>query len=374
MSFSLQKVHTFIPMNLRNSALIIFSILYSVGIVRAQISITNVDMPAIDTVYHFHNASILNVDFDFTGGDVVWDYTSLVQTGFSQDSFHNPASTPFVYQLVFNNFLYPAYDATHAHPASGIVLPSQIPFEVTDVYNYYKNTSSSFSILGFGATINGIPTPIQYQGKDRIYKFPVSFGNMDTSSYSFEVNVPTLGYWNRFATRYNHVDGYGVLMLPDGYSYDVLRMKSIIEMTDTLFIESLGFPIPLPRIQTEYKFIAPGEGEPLLQITTQPLFLFAGQEVVTSVKYKNELNYATINNAEAEVTRIYPNPSSDFIQIDIGAEDVSAAVIFDSKGKVCQMLKGNHKKIDINNLSSGTYYVVITSDSDKRYVSRLIKK
>jgi hypothetical protein len=106
----------------------------------SQIVITSSDMPAIDSVYHYHNASIFNVDVDFTGINVTWDYTTLAETGFSQDSFANPSTTPWVYQLVFNNFLYPSYDATHAKPGSSIVLPSQIPFEVTDVFNYYKNT------------------------------------------------------------------------------------------------------------------------------------------------------------------------------------------------------------------------------------------
>lgn len=344
------------------------------GMVLSQITVNDADMPAIDTVYHFHNASIFNVDFDYTGGDVIWDYTGLTNTGFSQDSFHNPGSTPLVYQLVFNNFLYPSYDATHAHPASGIVLPSQIPFEVTDVFNYYKNTSGSFSMLGFGATINGIPTPIQYQGKDRIYKFPVAFGNIDTSTYSFEINVPTLGYWNREATRINYVDGYGVLMLPGGYSYDVLRVKSIIEMTDTLLIESLGFPIPLPRIQTEYKFIAPGEGEPVLQITTQPLFLFTGQEVVTSVKYKNELNFAGLTTETSDRVQVFPNPSNAVINILCSESEIEKIELYSISGELIIQSPNSTGQLDISTLSSGSYYLFVYTQPGSVYRNKIIKQ
>src|SRR5688572_1304715 len=95
----------------------------------AQITITSGDMPQLDTIYQFHNASPINVDFTTTGPASVWDYTTLVNTGFSVDSFANPAITPLVYQVVFNNFLYPSYDATHAQPGSELVLPSTIPFE-----------------------------------------------------------------------------------------------------------------------------------------------------------------------------------------------------------------------------------------------------
>jgi len=344
--------------------------------VDAQITISSSEMPQVDTVYQFHNASTLNVDFSTTGADVVWDYTDLLNTGFSADSFANPGITPLVYQLIFNNFLFPAYDATHAQPGSELVLPSTIPFEVTNVYNFYKNSSSSFKILGFGATIDGIPTPIQYQGSDIIYKFPLTFGNMDTSNYSFNIPVPTLGYWKQLGTRYNNVDGFGALLLPNGVTYDVVRLKSEINIVDSVHVDALGFTIPLPRIRTEYKFLALGEGEPVLQITTQPLLLVFGQETVIGVKYKNEMNLAGGESSSENFNiSVYPNPVSDQLTISNPQSIVWNKLLFyaTSGQLVYSDLTGGNTsvKMNVNSLSAGTYYILLDLQNGKTYTQKI---
>lgn len=343
--------------------------------ISAQITINSTDMPAVDTIYHFHTASVSGVDHDITGAGIIWDYTNLANTGFSQDSFANPVVTPFVYQLIFNNFLYPSYDATHAQPGSDIVLPAQIPFTVTNVYNFYKNSSSSFKMLGFGATINGLPAPIQYQGSDRIYKFPLTYGNIDTSTYYFEVPVPTLGYWNQSGKRYNHVDGYGTLLLPNGVSYEVVRLKSTIEIVDSVHIDAIGFTIPVPRIQTDYKFMATGEGEPVLQITTQPLLLVFGPETVTGVKYKNEMNLASVNNENETCFNVYPNPATDNLTIlNAQLKHWSKLQLFNTSGQAAftDITGGSGNiSLDISSLAPGTYHLLLELENGKTYTQKI---
>lgn len=351
-------------------ALIIFALVCGsfLNNLQAQPTINSTDMPFVDTIYQFHSASTLNVDFSTTGADIVWDYTGLINTGFTQDSFVNPASTPWVYQLVFNNFLFPTYDATHAQPGSGIVLPSQIPFEVTNVSNFYKNSSTSFKMIGFGATINGLPTPIQYQGSDRWYKFPLTFGNQDTSSYSFEINVPTLGYWKQAGTRMNDADGFGTLLLPNGQTYEVIRLKSRTEIVDSLHIDALGFTIPIPRIRTEYKFLASGETEPVLQITTQPLLLVFGPETVIGVRYKNEMNLASFDNPTNSTLSVYPNPAKEYLTISNPQALVWTRIaLINSVGEVLYKndLGGKDDiRIDVSALPRGSYF--ITTEFENR--------
>lgn len=362
-------------MNTRIQLLVIVAFSFCMKI-SAQPVITSTDMPIVDSVYHFHTASILDVDFSLTGPDVTWDYTSLVETGFSRDSFANPGITPLVYQLIFNNFLYPSYDATHAQPGADITLPPQIPFTVTNVYNFYKNSSSSFKMVGFGATINGIPAPIQYQGSDRLYKFPLAYGNMDTSTYYYEVPVPTLGYWNQSGTRYNHVDGFGTLMLPNGYTYDVIRLASIKEIIDSVHIDALGFTIPIPRIQTEYKFLAAGEKEPVMTITTQPLLLVFGPETVIGVKYKNEMNLAGIENTTNNDFYVYPNPVSDKLTIsNPQLTEWRSLYLTNMMGQVVYAdgTGGNGNiQLDVSSLSSGTYHLMVDAVNGKSFKKAII--
>jgi hypothetical protein len=341
----------------------------------AQITITTVDMPVVDHIYQFNTANT-TVDFNTTGANITWDYTGLTNTGLASDSFVNPASTPFVYQLIFNNFLFPAYDATHAQSGSDLTLPAQIPFTVTNVFNFYKNASSSFKMVGFGATINGIPAPIQYQGADVWYKFPLTYGNLDTSQYYFEVPVPTLGYWNQTGTRYNNVDGFGTLLLPNNISYEVIRLKSVTEIIDSVHIDALGFTIPVPRIQTDYKFLAVGEGEPVLQITTQPLLLVFGPEVVTKVKYKYEPNTAGTNTwAEAGLT-VYPNPAIDQLHIaNPQLKSLNKIYLLNQLGQVVNTRwEGGNTDINLSlpTLPAGQYTLVIEMADKKTYSHQMM--
>jgi hypothetical protein len=341
----------------------------------AQITITTADMPVVDHIYPFNTAAT-SVDFTTTGANNTWDYTGLSNSGLASDSFVNPASTPFVYQLIFNNFLFPAYDATHAQPGSDLTLPSQIPFTVTNVFNFYKNSSSSFKMVGFGATINGIPAPIQYQGADVWYQFPLTYGNQDTSTYFFEIPVPTLGYWNQSGTRYNHVDGFGTLLLPNGFSYQVIRLKSVTEIIDSVHIDALGFTIPLPRIQTDYKFLAAGEGEPVLQITTQPLLLVFGPEVVTKVKYKYEPNTAGTDSWEQAGLRVYPNPASDQIYLsNTQLKTWNKITLLNALGEVVytNLLGGSEDtRLSLPPLPTGTYNLLVEMQDQKIYTQKII--
>ena len=341
-----------------------------------QITIGTADMPLTTGIYHFHTSPTAGVDFTTTGPSTIWDYTSLANSGSAHDTFVDPATTPWVYQLVFNNFFNPLYDATHAQPGSNIVLPAQAPFQITEVFNFYKNSAVSFSMVGFGATINGLPTPIEYQGGDVLYAFPLGYGNVDTSTYSFNINVPSIGYWKQAGIRFNHVDGYGTLLLPNNVTYDVIRLRSELHVTDSVHIDQLGFTLPIPRIQTDYKFMAMGEGEPVLQITTQPLLLIAGPETVTAVKYKNEMNLGGIENTtDAAGFVVYPNPSAtNFTVSNTQNKTWNKLSLINTSGQVVytdQTGGSGHVSVNVSQLSRGLYYLLLEQNAQVIYRQKI---
>ena len=81
----------------------------------------------------------------------------------SVDTFVSVQETPWVYQLVFWG------SANLAQPLKDFDFFQG--FQVTDVYDFFKNTSSDFRKTGYGVTLNGIPLPIYLRGK-------VLFGNL----------------------------------------------------------------------------------------------------------------------------------------------------------------------------------------------------
>jgi serine protease len=85
-------------------------------------------------------------------------------------------------------------------------------------------------------------------------------------------------------------------------------------------------------------------------------------------------NTAVINNDDVNNTFIYPNPTSDFIQIDNIPYDFNEIKIHDITGKLLLYTKNNNNSIKIkmpDNTVSGTYFIKLISQN-KSIVKKLI--
>ena len=82
----------------------------------------------------------------------------------------------------------------------------------------------------------------------------------------------------------------------------------------------------------------------------------------------------TTSETEKEFTKIYPNPTSDFIYFK-GKENVTSATIFGLEGRLLseQKLNSNEGKVDLTNLKTGNYILILKyENSTKNY--KVIKK
>jgi hypothetical protein len=348
--------------------LLFFSGIFCSSLLSAQITITNADMPSAGSSYLMDDATApTGLNLGDTGPNHTWDFSSLGVTGSGLDSFVSVSSTPFAYQFFFNNvFLYPDNKADFAAASEDLNLPSQLPVTISDVINYYKKPTSGYYNVGFGASISGIPTSVQYDPIDRIFEFPLSFGNQDSKDFRYLISIPTLGAYGQNKVRSNEVDGWGTLLMPNNASYQVLRVKSTIAGSDTIYIDAFGFGLNIPSIAYEYKWVAAGIGVPILQINATEL---TGTAVPSSVKYLHSedqtglMPYAEKNPFNV----IFQNPASQQVLVSYNTLNDAPTIvsIIDMTGKTvlqnnCMVQKGNNKLIiDLDNLSAGIYQLVI---------------
>ena len=181
----------------------------------AQITISNNDMPQPEDTVRLSTTTISSglPAFALTGTNYTWDYSQLVPMSQTVDTFLSVSTTPFAYQLYFNNaILYPAYVSTVAQAAPNP--PTIQPVSITDVINYYKNSSSAYENVGFGAKINSLPASVRDDSIDFIYRFPMNYGNSDSCNSAYHLAIPNLGYYGAKQHRVNHVDGWGTLKTP----------------------------------------------------------------------------------------------------------------------------------------------------------------
>lgn len=93
------------------------------------------------------------------------------------------------------------------------------------------------------------------------------------------------------------------------------------------------------------------------------------------LKYTVEFNTMGTESPEASVSNVvlYPNPSTDkvFLHLEVGSIDF--VTVLDAKG-VIHSIQSNTNELNVEDLSSGVYFIQITTTTGKQLTKRLIKR
>ena len=332
-----------------------FAVTLSLSKSNAQITIGTSDMPQAGHIYNLTSPSAgATVDFSSTGANYTWDFSSLDSNTVTPDTFISNTQLPLIYIVSF-------LTSNLAEHANGSGVNLGLSFAMTDVYNVYKNSGSSFKQSGFAGSLQGTQIPVIYNPADEIYQFPLNYNNSFVTNSAYTFQLPTIASFSQARVRTTTVDGWGKLILPGGLMYDVIRVKSDINDMDSIYVNAAGFGFNIPRATHEYKWIAAGKGVPMLQINTNEI---GGNETVSSTRYQNlyqaSNSVSNISTGENNFI-IYPNPASNQLTIDNGQVTMNKISIQDVLGKVVFTSKIidpiSKMNFDISALSPGVYFV-----------------
>lgn len=348
---------------MRNILLFILALI--AGNTRAQITLNSSDFPSANDIYLMSDATAFpGMDETLTGANYTWDYSllSTTTTGQHTDTLFTVTNMNIIYQAVFGDFGFLPNRSNQATHGMDFSLGA---ITISNVYNFFYNNSADYHQSGFGAEINGVPAPTAYSPHDILYKFPIQFGNADSSQSGYSVSLPSLIYYEIHRNRHNEVDGWGTLTTPNG-TFNALRVKTIIQEHDSVYVDSLGFGygFNVPA-RTEYKWLGQNSGLPLLQITT-----LGGN--VTSIIYKgaNTTGIASIPQDNFNFI-LFPNPATEKVITSYTLNktgDVGFSIT-DMEGKVISIVnkpsqtQGEHMLVlDLPaHLAAGNYFVKMTS-------------
>ena len=336
--------------------------------VYSQITIDQIDLAQVNDFFATGNPDETTVDYVLSGEDFMWDFSELLTDTINIDTFYSPSSINVAYGYVFSNTM----------ALKGTDPPGGIPnLEITDLYDFFENTSSSYSKVGIGAKVNAMPIPMKYDSLELMYSFPLNYGNIDSSNSSFGIPVPTFGYYGQNIKRINTVDGWGTITTPYG-TFEALRIKVDLFITDTIYYEAYSFGTTFDRSQTEYHWLGKEQGIPLLKI------IETGAQ--TTIIFKDSL---PIDNSIIESFNdnpfnvdIFPNPANDVVNINLELKckaNIKLQII-NNKGELVY-IKNNtfyntgKNLISLNlkelHISSGVYYMSIYIN-EHEYTKKLI--
>jgi hypothetical protein len=329
---------------------------------QAPITITSSSMPSSGDTIRYSNSTPNGLDFSSTGQNYYWDFSNL--NSINQDIYQYKAAsqTPYAFYFIgLNKYGLKVADSIGA-----------ATFKFYDVYNFYQKTSSVFKTDGTGFKFNGIPLAAYYSDDDELYQFPLNYSDRDSSNYAYSVSLgPTLSYSQK-GYRINEVDGWGYIKTPYD-SLACLRLVSTSYGEDSLNIN--GFPVNFPNVQRSYKWLSTTEKIPVLEISGQ---LQNNNFTPTQVRYRD--NYRSPIGINEIVLRnrlkLYPNPSTNEINIDFTENNSGVLSITDIFGKVIfnQKISNQDKiKIATYSFSTGVYSISYINSRGKTYVSSFVK-
>jgi hypothetical protein len=338
----------------------------SIKISYAQITITNADMPNAGDSIVLSTANNNSVTFPILAdSNTAWDYSTLIPTLQMYDKYDSPTTFTSPFNLLFNS-LNTSYGRDN-YDLTSISIPI---VQLTDAYDFFKESTSSLKQIGAGFTVNSAPLPFYYTSPDIVYNFPVNYMDTDSCDYKYGLPIPILGYYGQKGHRVNQINGWGNLITPFG-TFQSLLVTSKIDAVDTIYIDTLSFGTNITRpTRYEFKWLANGMKAPVLQINAT---LNGSTLSATNIQYIDSLrsnvpHVGIAENSNSINFKTYPNPSSEQITVeyDLNKDSYTSIYISDVLGKkvktVCNEMqtKGQFRKqINLNDLSPGTYIIMM---------------
>lgn len=338
-----------------------------------QVTINADDMPNVGDTIRTSTSYAVTGDYSLSGANQTWDFSGLYPFTQTIDTFVSVTSTPFLYQLVFT---YPS-NATIAKKRPGIdTIPT---VQINQVYDFFKETSSSWGYAGYAGSLNGLPIPLKYDTPEKIYKFPLTLNEKDSSVSTFAYGLTGMGYFSSWHKRVSETDGWGTLVTPYG-SYATMRVKSDLYVHDSVYIDSLQLGFPIVRHIIEYHWLTDNKGLPVLQVNEEGLIVSA--TYIDSVR--SLLSVPIINAKNKAQLYVYPNPTSKQINVEYNFDKPVCTEIelYTLSGvKITSLYSGKaeagsfQKTFTLDNLSleSGMYIVLMKNGSDILFQKLIIE-
>lgn len=335
--------------------ILIASFLYTSASITAQITITAEDLPAAGVGYTYMNATDqTGNDPEETGANFTWDYAGLVDLLPVNENYVEVSEAPVAYQFLFNNPGVPDYLASMSIERLNQQIGDQIT--VDDFYEFLRADETVYARLGSGLNLSGFPLVARYEPIDTLLELPASYGDIGGGYSEFFVEVPFLGAYLSTQTRSYEIDGWGTVITPYG-SFEALRVKTILEVRDSISIPSFGIDQAFDRpLTTEYAWYAPGEGIPVLRINS-----VAGFDITT--QYKTTYIPASIEETVASPLSVWPVPAQQNISASgVSVEPGTQWQIINVQGRMIsggQLSEAGRLFLDIGSLTAGMYTLVL---------------
>ena len=301
----------------------------------AQVTVGPSDLPQGGTTYTFQNAfPDFGLNVESTGPGWVWDFSDLEVQDSTDVEVQDMSSAPFSTQIVFNqaDHFYTLLSAPDLGDVGG-----DFGIAIDELTGYFEVSGSSYNQVGVGLSIGGFELPVMFEDIDELHSLPLTADASLTSTAVYEITVPATFTYAVDQVRTAEVDGYGTLLLPDGTSHEVLRLKSTVVSDDSVYLNLADQGFAFPRETVTYAWLGDG-GMPWLEVVTN-------LGIPSSIRYQGSApeseDTSVLQEPEKEeVFSLHPNPANRGQWISLEGALNDSWVVYTLDGRQCTALVG----------------------------------
>lgn len=320
----------------------------------AQPTITNSWAPTTGIIYKSNGLDgTFGLSEGNSGANETWDFSSEDTLSSSQVSYINPSSAP----------------SSSSFPGATDVL-SSLSVNGNATYNFNKLVGNTYQLIGVYQPSNNYIIDYTSNPLD-FYLFPMTmnstFNDIFSATGSYSVSGQS-GVLNRNGTIDVVVDGYGTLITHYGTYSNVLRVKSIQDMTDT--VTSNGVQSIFTYHYETYAWISSAyRGIVLASVThleTNGIsqdFGYVSQVISTGIDEQTDLSLFNLTvsplPATSNITLSYSLTHKTKLDIEVYNE--LGQIIYSAK-EVLSEVGEQKKSIPVESWSNGKYFVHIKTD------------
>ncbi|MBC7865570.1 MAG: T9SS type A sorting domain-containing protein [Bacteroidia bacterium] len=321
----------------------------------AQITITQADLPTVNSFVITANDTLYSGTAGTTGTNQVWNFPGLINHDIDTTGFVGPAG-----QMGASNF--PTANMCIASPADSTwmyVNGSAGSFDVLGYYTYDANFGGWLS-LNFNPTYKYITLPSTYN---------TSFNNTAKTFIKIPYTAlpPADSIWLRESiAQTSNMDGWGNVTTPVG-SYNALRQKITEIKIDSIFAHAFGswnFLQATPDTDVIYRWWANGKLFPVLEMTKD----FAGNmKKPTSYMMLSNVGIADPGPAKGLYITAFPNPAETSINFTFPDNAKGASfIIYDALGREFSSTTIQSPQLNVNTTSfeAGQYFFRYINKAD----------
>jgi hypothetical protein len=322
-----------------------------------QFAITSSNLPSVGSSYSVDYLDTTGANHGPAGSSQSWDFSSYAVSSSATISYTTPSGQP----------------GASYFPNATLVTQSGIS------YVYYLANSSENTTLGVYETASGTTVIQSYSNPEVNFTFPFNYNTTQHDVFVGTTNETQLGTTitsYRTGNDTSSSDGYGTVKGPNGINYSVVRVKTVQNFHDSTDYGYGDYGIQNTRYET-YNYFQQNTGYPIISLSyyftnMYDTFGSSSSAINKSLTFYSSGVSGLNTNSISKETKIYPNPATDKLTIELPANKVYQLTLSDMTGKAILSsdkgdisITGNIAVANVSSLSKGIYLLEIISNGEK---------